>query len=57
MLNNDPHNYSGSGIYDLYKGFDFIFNTFSNEASEGGKDITPKEISQIFDIFTSWFEQ
>ena len=44
-----------SGYIDAYKGLDFAFNTFTSEASDGGKDITPKEIAHIFETIESWY--
>ena len=43
-----------SGKLDLYEGVDFILKTFSDEASEGGKNITPNEVYQIYEIFHRW---
>ena len=42
------------GKLDLYEGVDFVLKTFSDDASEGGKNITPNEIYQIFEIFHAW---
>ena len=39
---------------DYYKGMDFLIDTFTSEASEGGKNITPKEIAHIFEAFKEW---
>ena len=33
---------------------DFIFNTYTNESSDGGKEITPKEITHIFEAIYNW---
>ena len=48
---------SGNGYgrcIDIYEGFDFVLKTFSDEASEGGKNITPNEVYQIYEIFHHW---
>ena len=36
---------------NYYAGFSFLLETYQSEASEGGKDITPKEISFMFEAF------
>ena len=52
---------SGSGYYgehiDIYEGIDFVLKTFSDEASEGGKNITPNEVYQIYEIFHHWTKE
>ena len=49
-----PRGGEPSGKLDLYEGVDFILKTFSDEASEGGKNITPNEVYQIYEIFHRW---
>ena len=49
-----PRGGKPSGKLDLYEGVDFILKTFSDEASEGGKNITPSEVYQIYEIFHRW---
>ena len=44
----------GKGDIDVYSGLDFVLKTFSDEASEGGKNITPNEVYQIYEIFQKW---
>ena len=39
---------------DIYEGIDFVLNTFSSKNSEGGENITPNEVYQIFEIFHNW---
>ena len=39
---------------DVYKGMDFVLNTFSAKDSEGGANITPNEVYQMYEIFHSW---
>lgn len=40
---------------DIYEGIDFVLNTFSSKNSpEGGENITPNEVYQIYEIFHSW---
>lgn len=39
---------------DIYEGVDFLLKTFSDEASEGGKNITPNEVYRMFEIFHQW---
>lgn len=39
---------------DVYEGIDFLLKTFSDEASEGGKEITPNEVYQMFECFHKW---
>ncbi len=44
------------GKLDLYEGVDFVLRTFSDETSEGGKNITPNEVYQMFEMFHCWTE-
>ena len=39
---------------DIYEGIDFVFKIFSDKNSEGGENITPNEVYQIFEIFHNW---
>ena len=41
---------------DVYGGIDFVLKTFSDEASEGGKNITPNEVYQMYEMFHKWTE-
>ncbi len=41
-------------MLDIYEGIDFVLKTFSDEKSEGGKNITPNEVYRIFEIFHQW---
>lgn len=41
---------------NIYEGVDFVLKTFSDDASEGGKNITPNEIYQMYEIFHKWTE-
>lgn len=43
-----------SATVDYYKGVNFLLDTFTSEASEGGKNITPKEVAHIFEVFKEW---
>ncbi len=45
---------SGAKKLDIYGGVDFVLKTFSDEASEGGKNITPNEVYQMYEMFHSW---
>jgi len=53
---------SGMSVYntyqnntlDIYEGIDFVLKTFSDKNSDGGENITPKEVYQIFEIFHNW---
>lgn len=39
---------------DVCGGVDFVLKTFSDPASEGGKNITQNEIAQMYEIFHKW---
>ena len=39
---------------DLMGGIDYLLKTFSDDASDGGKNITPNEVYQMFEIFHQW---
>lgn len=58
-----PMNDYGTGLshsaptLNVYEGIDFVLRTFSDEASEGGKNITPNEVYQIYEIFHSWTKE
>ena len=48
---------SDGGIYsslDIYEGIDFVLKTFSDKNSEGGENITPNEVYQMFEMFHNW---
>ena len=47
---------SGWRELDIYGGIDFVLKTFSDESSEGGKNITPNEVYQMYEIFHKWTE-
>ena len=47
------HAYQNSTL-DIYEGVDFVLKTFSDKNSDGGENITPKEVYQIFEIFHNW---
>ena len=47
---------SGRTELDIYGGIDFVLKTFSDEYSEGGKDITPNEVYQMYEMFHKWTE-
>ena len=47
---------SGRTELDIYGGIDFVLKTFSDEASEGGKNITQNEVYQMYEIFHKWTE-
>ena len=51
-LSGKEHN--GSDVSDLYTGLDFVLDTFTREESEGGKNITPKEVYTMYEIFHTW---
>ena len=46
--------HNSSDKMDLYAGFDFVLDTFTKEDSDGGKNITPNEIYQMYEIFHFW---
>ena len=39
---------------DIYEGINFVLSIFSDKKSDGGENITPKEVYQIYEIFHSW---
>ena len=39
---------------DYYKGLSFLLDTYTSDGSEGGKNITPKEIAHMFETFSVW---
>ena len=39
---------------DYYKGLSFLLDTYTSDGSEGGKNITPKEIAHMFEVFSGW---
>lgn len=39
---------------DHYKGLSFLLDTYTSDESEGGKNITPKEIAHMFEAFSVW---
>lgn len=45
---------ASSETLNIYEGVDFVLKTFSDEASEGGKNITPNEVYQMYEIFHEW---
>lgn len=47
---------SGWTELDVYGGIDFVLKTFSDESSEGGKNITPNEVYQMYEMFHKWTE-
>ena len=47
---------SGRTELDIYGGIDFVLKTFSDESSEGGKNITPNEVYQMYEMFHKWTE-
>ena len=47
---------SGWTELDVYGGIDFVLKTFSDESSEGGKNITPNEVYQMYEMFQKWTE-
>ncbi len=47
---------SGRTELDVYGGIDFVLKTFSDESSEGGKNITPNEVYQMYEMFHKWTE-
>ena len=47
---------SGWTELDVYGGIDFVLKTFSDEYSEGGKNITPNEVYQMYEMFHKWTE-
>lgn len=46
----------GGRIYrvDHYQGLSFLLDTYTSDESEGGKNITPKEIAHMFEVFSGW---
>lgn len=36
--------------------FDFVLKTFSDKNSEGGENITPNEVYQMYEMFHKWTE-
>lgn len=42
---------------NYYAGFSFLLETYQSDASDAGKDITPKEIALMFKAFEKWCKQ
>lgn len=51
-----PYNGGGNRHTEFYTGLDFLLNTFNSKDSDGGKDITPKEIAHMFEAIVNWLE-
>ena len=39
---------------NIFEGIDFVLKTFSDKNSEGGENITPNEVYQMFECFHNW---
>ena len=48
--------YKGSyEVLDVYEGVDFVLRTYGDKNSiEGGENITPNELYNIFETFHNW---
>ena len=53
-LANEDTSKGSSRILDIYEGMEFVLNTFSSKASDGGETITTNEVYQMFEIFHNW---